>query len=423
MKKKKIIDMDLYYEKLDNGLEIYVIPKNDCNNIYVTYNTKYGGKDNEFIPLNETKMKKFPKGIAHFLEHKLFEEEDNTNVFSFYQERGANANANTSYERTSYLFFGTEYFKENLEMLLHYVESPYFTDENVEKEKGIIEQEYRMNEDNPYSRIFYGALENAFIKLPYNVSILGDLESIRSITKEQLYECYNTFYHPSNMFIVVTGNVNPTEVITIIKDFESKRDLKEEKKIVRKKYKEPDKVAKKEEKVKMNTSISKVCLAYKINKNLFKDIDSKMATRLINHIFDLKVGSTSILSEKLRESDIITSPVSTTVMVTDTHYLVLLLAETKKEKVLIKEITETLSHLSITPLEFERRKRIMISGLISSTENIFRTNDRIIDDITDYNKVYTNELELVKNLSMDDVSYVVSNIDLSNKLIYIIEPK
>ena len=423
MKKKKIIDMDLYYEKLDNGLEIYVIPKNDCNNIYVTYNTKYGGKDNEFIPLNETKMKKFPKGIAHFLEHKLFEEEDNINVFSFYQERGANANANTSYERTSYLFFGTEYFKENLEMLLHYVESPYFTDENVEKEKGIIEQEYRMNEDNPYSRIFYGALENAFIKFPYNVSILGDLESIRSITKEQLYECYNTFYHPSNMFIVVTGNVNPTEVITIIKDFESKRDLKEEKKIVRKKYKEPDKVAKKEEKVKMNTSISKVCLAYKINKNLFKDIDSKMATRLINHIFDLKVGSTSILSEKLRESDIITSPVSTTVMVTDTHYLVLLLAETKKEKVLIKEITETLSHLSITPLEFERRKRIMISGLISSTENIFRTNDRIIDDITDYNKVYTNELELVKNLTMDDVSYVVSNIDLSNKLIYIIEPK
>ena len=208
-----------------------------------------------------------------------------------------------------------------------------------------------------------------------------------------------------------------------LKDFESKRDLKEEKKIVRKKYKEPDKVAKKEEKVKMNTSISKVCLAYKINKNLFKDIDSKMATRLINHIFDLKVGSTSILSEKLRESDIITSPVSTTVMVTDTHYLVLLLAETKKEKVLIKEITETLSHLSITPLEFERRKRIMISGLISSTENIFRTNDRIIDDITDYNKVYTNELELVKNLTMDDVSYVVSNIDLSNKLIYIIEPK
>ena len=144
MKKKKIIDMDLYYEKLDNGLEIYVIPKNDCNNIYVTYNTKYGGKDNEFIPLNETKMKKFPKGIAHFLEHKLFEEEDNTNVFSFYQERGANANANTSYERTSYLFFGTEYFKENLEMLLHYVESPYFTDENVEKEKGIIEQEIKM---------------------------------------------------------------------------------------------------------------------------------------------------------------------------------------------------------------------------------------------------------------------------------------
>ena len=423
MKKKKIIDMDLYYEKLDNGLEIYVIPKNDCNNIYVTYNTKYGGKDNEFVPLNETKMKKFPKGIAHFLEHKLFEEEDNTNVFSFYQERGANANANTSYERTSYLFFGTEYFKENLEMLLHYVESPYFTDENVEKEKGIIEQEYRMNEDNPYSRIFYGALENAFIKLPYNISILGDLESIRSITKEQLYECYNTFYHPSNMFIVVTGNVNPTEVISIIKDFESKRDLKEEKKIVRKKYKEPDKVAKKEEIVKMNTSISKVCLAYKINKNSFKDIDAKMATRLINHIFDLKVGSTSILSEKLRESDIITSPVSTTVMVTDTHYLVLLLAETKKEKVLIKEITETLKDLSITPLEFERRKRIMISGLISSTENIFRTNDRIIDDITDYNKVYTNELELVKNLTMDDVSYVVSNIDLSNKLIYIIEPK
>jgi len=423
MQKKKLIDMDVYYEKLNNGLEVFIIPKNDINNIYVTYNSKYGGKDNEFVPLGETKMTKFPDGIAHFLEHKLFEEEDETNIFGFYSERGANANANTSYERTSYLFSGTECFKENLEMLLHYVENPYFTDENVEKEKGIIEQEYYMNEDNPYSKIFYGTLENAFVKLPYNKSILGDVDSIRSITKEDLYKCYNTFYHPSNMFIVVTGNVNPDEVLEIIKDFEDKRDLKKEKKIVRKKYREPDKVRKKEERIKMNTSLSKVSLSYKINKNLFKDIEPKMATRLLHHIFDLKVGSTSILSENLRKEEVITSPISTTVMVTDTHYLVLLLGETKKEKKLIKALEETLEDLSITPSEFERRKRLMISGLISSTENVFATNDRIIDNITDYGKPYYNELELVKKLTMEDANYVVNSIDLSNKLIYIIEPK
>ena len=156
---------------------------------------------------------------------------------------------------------------------------------------------------------------------------------------------------------------------------------------------------------------------------VLQDLEPKLVTRLLHHIFDLKVGSTSILSENLRKDEVITSPISTTVMVTDTHYLVLLLGETKKEKKLIKDLEETLEDLSITPSEFERRKRLMISGLISSTENIFATNDRIIDNITDYGKPYYNELELVKKLTMEDANYVVNNIDLSNKLIYIIEPK
>ena len=132
----KNLDLTLIYEKLDNGLEIFVLPKKNVNNIYVTFNTKYGSNISEFKPFDKDKMVKVPLGIAHFLEHKLFEQEDGTDIFSFYSERGADCNANTNYTKTSYLFSCPNFFKENINMLLDYVQSPYFTDENVNKEKG-----------------------------------------------------------------------------------------------------------------------------------------------------------------------------------------------------------------------------------------------------------------------------------------------
>ena len=133
------MDLDMYYKKLDNGLDIYIVPKENVNSIYVTFTTKYGSIDSEFIPYDRSCMTKFPLGIAHFLEHKVFEQKDDIDPFTFYSERGCDANANTSNYKTTYLFSGTNFLDENLNYLLDYVQDPYFTDENVEKEKGIIE--------------------------------------------------------------------------------------------------------------------------------------------------------------------------------------------------------------------------------------------------------------------------------------------
>ena len=223
MKTKKIKDLDLevYFEKLYNGLEVYIIPSNNVNNTYVTYSAKYGGMHNEFY-VNDEKVT-VPMGIAHFLEHKMFETEDGVDVFNFFQERGSNCNANTNSKKTTYLFSGPNAFYENLEYLLSYVESPYFTDENVNKEKGIIEQEIMMYKDNPYSRMYEDLMYNLFVNHPLKYPTIGTKESINKITKEDLYTCYNAFYHPSNMFVVVTGNVDPKKTMELIKKHERYR--------------------------------------------------------------------------------------------------------------------------------------------------------------------------------------------------------
>ena len=224
----KNLDLDLFYEKLDNGLEIFVLPKTNVNNIYVTFNTKYGSNISEFKPIDKDKMIKVPLGIAHFLEHKMFEQEDETDIFSFYSERGADCNANTNYTKTTYLFSCPNFFKENMDMLLDYVQAPYFTDENVDKEKGIITQEIKMYQDMPGTMIYDKIIENTFKIHPMKYPIIGNIENINKITKEDLYTCYNTFYHPSNMFVVVTGNVNASEVINIIKENQNKKKFKKE---------------------------------------------------------------------------------------------------------------------------------------------------------------------------------------------------
>ena len=186
------LDLDLYHEVLNNGLNVYMIPNNKINNVYATYTTAYGSYDSEFIPIGQNEYIKVPDGIAHFLEHKMFEQEDGIDPFTFFSKNGADVNAYTSFFGTTYLFSGVDKFKENLEYLLSYVESPYFTDENVEKEKGIILQELKMHKDNPYRAGEIKIIENSFVINPIRIPVIGTEESIKSITKEDLYSSLRT---------------------------------------------------------------------------------------------------------------------------------------------------------------------------------------------------------------------------------------
>lgn len=202
----------VHHAVLPSGLHVFVMPKPGFSKQYATFSTQYGSIDNRFKLPGEDRVVEVPDGIAHFLEHKLFEEEFG-NIFDEFAKLGANTNAFTSWATTSYLFSSTENFFANLELLLDFVQRPYFTAENVEKEKGIIEQEIRMYQDNPHWRGFFNLLGALYENHPVRIDIAGTIESIRKITPETLLQCYKTFYHPSNMAVFLTGDLDPDQAL------------------------------------------------------------------------------------------------------------------------------------------------------------------------------------------------------------------
>ncbi|MGD6958608.1 EF-P 5-aminopentanol modification-associated protein YfmH [Rossellomorea aquimaris] len=253
---------NLYYEKMSNGLDVYILPKKGFNKTYATFTTKYGSIDNHFVPLNEEEFVKVPDGIAHFLEHKLFEKEDG-DVFQQFSRQGASANAFTSFTRTAYLFSSTTNVERNLETLIDFVQDPYFTEKTVEKEKGIIGQEITMYDDNPDWRLYFGVIQNMYENHPVKIDIAGTIESITPITKDMLYQCYNTFYHPSNMLLFVVGSVDPDQIMNQIRSNQEKKDYEKMPEIKRKFDDEPETVAEKKQVLKMNVQSPKCLVGLK----------------------------------------------------------------------------------------------------------------------------------------------------------------
>lgn len=415
------MDLDMYYKKLDNGLDIYIVPKDNVNSIYVTLTTKYGSIDSEFVPYDRTGMTKFPLGIAHFLEHKVFEQKDGVDPFNFYSERGCDANANTSNFKTTYLFSGTNFFDENLNYLLDYVQDPYFTDENVEKEKGIIEQEIRMYDDSPYYKLYDRILHNAFKIHPIRYPVAGNISSIKKITKEDLYTCYHTFYNPSNMFLVVTGNVDYKDVINIVSANQEKKKFKKYKEIKRKVYDEPDTVSLKEASTTMDIEIPKVGIGYKIRNN--SNVDINKFRTYIGMFFDIKFGTVSEFNEKIREEKITTLDLDITIVNTDKHVLVILSTDTNKKDELLSSIDEELKDIKIDENDFNRKKKVKKSSVIYKSDSIYAINNKIMANIIKYGKVITDEHKFIDELNYQELNEIISNIDLSNKTIYTINKK
>ncbi len=218
----KVIDYKRIHEKLyiyehKSGLKAFVIPKKGYNKKYATFSTHYGSINSEFIIPGESDKIRVPDGIAHFLEHKLFDQKDGS-VMDKFSALGSNPNAYTGFSQTVYLFSCTDKFEENLRLLLNFVQNPYLTDESVEKEKGIIGQEIRMYEDDPGWRVFFNLLGAFYKNNPVRIDIAGTVESISKIDKDILYKCHSTFYHPSNMAVLVVGDVDPSRVFALVEE-------------------------------------------------------------------------------------------------------------------------------------------------------------------------------------------------------------
>lgn len=216
------LDETVVHHQLDNGLELIFIMKPGFNKKCVSYTTKYGSMDDHFIVNGEEV--RVPDGIAHFLEHKMFEKEDG-DVFTQFAQNGANANAYTSYDRTSYIFSTTTELYANLKTLMNMVEQPYFTQETVEKEVGIIDEELKLYLDDPDHRSYMELLKSMYQDSPLRKDIGGTSESIKQITHEHLYMCHETFYHPSNMVITIVGDLDYEEAIQFIEEHQNARGL------------------------------------------------------------------------------------------------------------------------------------------------------------------------------------------------------
>ncbi|MCE4048243.1 MULTISPECIES: EF-P 5-aminopentanol modification-associated protein YfmH [Bacillaceae] len=283
---------ELFFEELDNGLKVYILPKKGFNKTFCTFTTNYGSVDNMFVPLNGTEYKKVPDGIAHFLEHKLFEKKDR-DVFQEFSKNGASANAFTSFTRTAYLFSSTQNVENNLETLIDFVQDPYFSEQTVEKEKGIIGQEITMYDDNPDWRLYFGLIENMYKNHPVKIDIAGTIESISHITKDLLYECYDTFYHPSNMLLFIVGPVDPNEYMESIKANQQKKDYTKKSEIKRQFEEEPLEVHKKKQVLNMNVQTSKCLVGVKAVDTEQQGAEMLKNELCINTLLDLLFSNSS----------------------------------------------------------------------------------------------------------------------------------
>lgn len=289
---------ELFHEKMDNGLQVYILPKKGFNKSYATFTTKYGSVDNHFKPPGKDEFVKVPDGIAHFLEHKLFEKEDG-DVFQQFSKQGASANAFTSFTRTAYLFSSTVDFEKNLTTLIDFVQDPYFSEKTVEKEKGIIGQEINMYDDNADWRLYFGTIQNMYEHHPVAIDIAGTVESIAKITKDMLYQCYETFYHPSNMLLFIVGPVDPGQTMDLIRTNQGEKSYSEQPEIERRLEAESIGVAEKSQVLRMNVQTPKVMLGLKAVDVNTSGAELLKAELTANVLLEVLFGKTSDLYEEL----------------------------------------------------------------------------------------------------------------------------
>ena len=406
----KELELDVFYEKLDNGLEIYSVPMKNKDKYYLTYGTHFGSTATKFIPSGEKNAIKVPDGIAHFLEHKMFEMEDGVDPFTHFAKNGTDCNAFTNYDSTRYIAVGTKAFKDDLKYLIKYVNSPYFTDENVEKEKGIIAQEINMYKDEAEYMVEDTLRKNLYKKDNHRVDIAGEVSDIETITKEDLYLCYDNFYSPNNMFLIVVGNFNEEELESIIEE-----DLKP----LKNKFtnppnviyeKEPAGVVKKSEKKNFNISIPKLMIGIKTRRDAFKLEDEVKLDLYLGVIARIVFGNASIFRERMAEDNLLTRFYTDVESIND-YKIIYLYGESTKPDKLLEEIIEETKNIKITIDDLNRMKKVLIASEIKQADYVDGVMSSIASDVTRYNKFIEDPINLYKNLNLKELKDVLKNID------------
>ncbi len=405
----------LYIEKLENGLTVMIIPKKDIQKKYIIWGTNYGSNDSTFVVPGEDKITEVPKGVAHFLEHKMFEQENGKNSLDVLTALGVNANAYTTNNHTAYLYECTDNFYPALDEFMDYVQHPYFTDENVKKEKGIIGQEIMMYDDYPEWKVYLNALECMYYNNPVKLDITGTIETISKIDKEILYKCYNTFYNPSNMAMVISGDFEPEKLLEEIKRRLIKTKSNGE--IKRIYEEEPEEIVKAKTEQKMEVSKP----LYTIG---IKDIPPENKEKVKKHIsieilLNILIGASSELYKKLYDSGNSYSTPSIEYEFDKNYAHILITGQSNNPEELFdmlkKQIKEFIKN-GIDIKDFERTRKMIYGEYIKEYNDVTDIARMFLSDY--FNGINSFDyLEEINTINVEYLNQVLKDVFKEEKMI------
>jgi predicted Zn-dependent peptidase len=417
-----ITNEPLHFTQMANGLPVLILPKQGFQKKYAVFAVHFGSLDSEFEVAGKGVVK-VPDGIAHFLEHKLFEDAT-IPVFERFAKFGASVNAYTSYNLTAYLFSIIDFFPEALRELLHFVQNPYLTEENVAKERGIIEQELRMYDDHPDRRIYRNLLNALYHRHPIRIDVGGTFESIGEITVDLLWECYRLFYQPANMALAVVGDVNPAEVLDI-----AARQMEEwqyqAQDIKRLLPDEPDTVNKPWIEERMSISQPRCYLGFKHNQHLTgrRLLKQQLAMNMIWH--SLGARSSPVFAG-LYDSGLINDSFEAGFHGTPQYAFSMAGGETDDPQQLDKALREAIADLQkklLNTEQVERIKRHILGGYLAAFNSLDYLANSLISHLF-HGTSYLDVPEVLESLTVDEVNqYICEAFDLDRSAVSVLLPE
>lgn len=416
-----------YQTTLKNGLDVYICKKEGFQKKVGLFGTKYGSLTNDFMDIATSKRVQVPAGIAHFLEHKLFEKEGD-NALDIFSRIGVSANAYTSLDQTVYYFETIEKFEPALEVLVRLVKEPYFTDENVKKEQGIIDQELLMYQDEPSYMVYFNMLRAMYQKSPINVDVVGTLESIASITKELLYTCYHTFYSPQNMFFIVVGDVDVETTIDSIEENIKKYEKgyeKDEKKAIIQKFmeEEPSEIKTPYVEGKMDVYMPQISVGYKMDMvEKSQILKRQIVADFINHMYFSRLSN---FYEEEYQKGVLNEPLYFDYEGGEGFsHVVISGASVKIEelKTDLQQYLDKIIHSEIDTDLFDLIKKKKIGYIEFMADNMRTSYTRIIESIINETALY-EDIQILKDIKKEDIKNFLQLLESQKEVVSVILPK
>ena len=398
-----------------------MVVNDKVNNFYMTLSVKYGSIDTEFKCKGDTEYTTVHDGVAHFLEHVNFNEPDGSTAHEYFDRLGSSINAFTTFDFTCYEVFAHTEFEDNLNHLLDYVQTPYFTKELIEKEKGIICEEVKMGKNNPGHKLYYGMNKALYKKDKRRNLVTGEVEDVKGTSVKELQSVFDTFYHPENMFVVITGNFNPDQAVAIIKENQARKDFPKYLSPIKKRDKEPIAVNTEYQEIEANVEIPKVRISYKMPISSFGDIDKRLLNIYLSIILRNNFGSTSYLREELLEKELVVGINASREIFNDVVTIDINM-ETKYPETVIPIVKEKMHNLTLNEDDLKRRIRCNIAALINDYDDIEYVNTDIADQIITHGDVSDNLYELYNGLTLGEANKIIDGIDLNNSSTVLLVP-